>query len=203
MIPVPAGFRRCVTAIVLVITAAAGVGANEGDPESAATDTRDEHLLLEIGFDAGIEFPFSAEYDLLDFGPVVELAGGVVFPGLLWFHLISSISYSYLQTKAENSLSLIGACVGAGVRFDLIRRLQVEVSISGGGYYGFFNEELFDAEGNAYEHQQGAGPAAGVNAGVGFYLIPPLKIGMTLGYVNYIGLIDGLRVTASGSLAVD
>ncbi len=166
--------------------------------------TRDgETLLLELDLDAGIEYPFDTDFDLLDLGPVAGLTGGVLFPGLAWLRPISSISYSYLPVKAETSLSLISAGIGAGLRFEPTERLQIEVSLVAGVYYGFFNDELLDPDGVAYENQQGAGAAACLSAGVDFYLTPAIKIGVAAGYTNYIGLADGLRATVSASLDLD
>ena len=159
--------------------------------------------LLEFDLDVGIEYPFDIEFDLLDIGPVAELTGGVLFPGLTWLRPQAAISYSYLPVKAETSLSLISAAIGAGVRIELTERLQIEGALHGGGYYGFFNEELLDADGVAYENQQGAGAAASATVGIDFYLSPSIKIGGAVGYTTYIGLTSGLRATLCASLDTD
>ncbi len=151
--------------------------------------------LPSISLTPGIEFPLETGKDLLGLlGAAADLSAVMPLPFLPILSVDGGVSYSFIPVRAETSLSLISAGLGAGLHFELTPQLIVQVSVTGGGYFGFFNGSLLDPEGIPYESQSGFGPYLQAGAGIAYYLWPSLSIGVGGAYAQYFGLTQGLRV---------
>lgn len=173
----------------------------QGDPEKQGLE---KESLLAFDLSSGIEYPIETDLDLLMMGANATMQGALRIPQWHpWLEACANLSYSFLPVMAETSLSLFGTGIGPGIIFEPSPRLHLECSLVGGGYYGFFNEQILDSSGTAYENQQGGGGLLNFSSNLSFFVSPWLSIGVDLGYVNYLGLTQGLRAGIGGSFHVD
>jgi tetratricopeptide (TPR) repeat protein len=162
-----------------------------------------EPPVLEFDVNGGILYPLDFGLDLLNLGPVVDLAGRISFSKQPFLRPAVDLSYAFLPVPAETSLSLFGIGLGIELLMEPAKRLHVTASLTGGGYYGFFNTSLFNAEGIAIENQQGGGGLISAGAGIGYYLSPALKLGAKLRYSHYIGFTGGIQATLEAAIDLD
>ncbi len=187
--------RKCCWALLTIgfFVAAGGVLSAETRSDNARAAPSFE--LPSITFTPGVEFPLETGKDLLGLlGGAADLSAVMPLPSLPILSANGGISYSFIPVRAETSLSLISAGVGAGLRFELSPQLIAQASVTGGGYFGFFNKSLLDPEGVPYEPQSGFGPYLQAAASLSYYLWPFLSIGVGGAYAQYFGLTQGLRV---------
>ena len=156
-----------------------------------------------IGLSSGIEYPLNTDFDLLRLGMNVNIENELTIPRIPWLQARADICYSLLPVQAETSLSLIGLGIGPSFSFEITPRFLLGVSVLGGGVYGFFNNNLINSNGIAYENQQGGGAFFTAGGKLSFFLSPQLSLGLNMGYVNYIGLTQGLRGAIKVTLHLD
>lgn len=187
--------RKCFWAFLTIgfFVAAWDTLSAESRPSSEKAASAFE--LPSISLTPGIEFPLETGKNLLGLlGAAVDVSAVMPLPSLPIISVDGGISYSFIPVRAETSLSLISAGVGAGLHFEMTPQLIAQASVTGGGYFGFFNGSLLDPEGVPYESQSGFGPYLQAAAGISYYLWPFLSIGVGGAYAQYFGLTQGLRV---------
>lgn len=159
--------------------------------------------LFDFTATPGIEVPLESGLDLLNLGATMDLRASLPLPFLPWLAATADISYSWLPTLADSSISLLSVGIGVRVTWEATRRLALYGFLSAGGYYGFFNGTVLDPYGDPYPDQQGGDPIIAGGAGVTFYLAPPVSLGVDLSVVDYLELTPSLRATLGASVHPD
>jgi transglutaminase-like putative cysteine protease len=152
--------------------------------------------FFSLSFNPGIDIPLGSSADNFDFGATGRLFGGYAFSEGPTYFLSGGVDYGFSPIKAENSLSIIAANGGGGIYLDFSPRLSLKAGVSGGYYYGFFNdpslvpEEFATSAGNPF-----------VAAGLGFHYLmnPLLSLGIDVSYRNLFGLSQTLGVSIGTS----
>jgi tetratricopeptide (TPR) repeat protein len=188
--------------LFLLLTAVLPVsGAESPDPEEVPK--KSIISLLDLTVTPGIEYPIESGLDLLNLGAHMDIRGSLPLPFLPWLSVAANLSYSWLPTLAESSISLLSVGIGARATWEINRRLTMYGFLAAGGYYGFFNSPAVDPYGTAYPDQQGGNPFISGGTGVTFYLAPPISIGVDVSAIEYFGLTLGLRATLGASVHLD
>ena len=186
---------ECFWAFLAIWFLAAAGGVLSAETRSDNARAAPSFELPSITFTPGAEFPLETGKDLLGLlGAVGDLSAVMPLPSLPILSVNGGLSYSFIPVRAETSVSLICAGVGAGFRLELTPQLIAQASLTGGGYFGFFNGNLLDPEGVPYESQSGFGPYLQANLGLSYYLWPFLSVGAGGAWAQYFGLTQGLRV---------
>ncbi|TFG62254.1 MAG: hypothetical protein E4H36_08415, partial [Spirochaetales bacterium] len=161
-----------------------------------AGKNKNEGAIFSLNLVPSAEFPIETGKDLLGvIGPSGSLGVQVIFPKVPLFAINGGFSYTFLPVRAETSLSLLTLSAGPGLNFEIAPRFIISAFGLAGGFFGFFNEPLVNAESIPYENQQGFGMSLEAGAGFTFYLTPYLSIGLQGSYVNYLGFSQGIRAS--------
>ena len=158
---------------------------------------------MDITVTPGIEYPIRSGFTLLNLGASTDLRANLPLPFLPWLSVAADVSYSFLPTLANSSISLISAGAGARATWEISPRFSLYGSVSAGGYYGFFNGTAVDATGTAYPNQQGGDPFVGGGGGFTFYLAPSISMGVDASLLWYVGMNLGLRADIGASFHLD
>ena len=184
--------------IVLVFFAACAAFAQDAGGKNG----RD---LPAFRFDAGIEVPL--EISRAVFTPVGITTGlDAVFP--LSFirpaYLSGKLNYTDFGMRADNSVSLVSLAIGAGYTWEVAPPLQLRFRAAGGMYTGFLNSPAVDPTTQTlYDNQGGYGGFLFGGIDAEYFLGPAFSIGLQMGYTNYLGLTQGVRVGASAILNLE
>lgn len=112
-------------------------------------------------------------------------------PPVPWFNLFLRAGYQYAPYKAQSSLSLGTACLGAGLSFDVTPRLAL-IGSGGIGYnYGLVNRSGGESGGSLF--------ALG-GLGMELLLSPLFSVRLGAEYKNYVGLTDSIGVYVGASV---
>ncbi len=87
----------------------------------------------------GINLPLGASKDMFTIGGGGEIVVQYSMPFASVLFARGSLDYSLVPTLAENSLSLISFGAGAGISYDVIPKLNLAASFSGGYGLGIYS----------------------------------------------------------------
>lgn len=194
--------RRVWVALYLLLSAFTIICA-EDLPEPQNVEKRSIISLMDLTITPGIQYPIESGFDLLNLGALIDIRGSLPLPLLPWLSVSADLSYSWLPTLAETSVSLFSVGIGARASWEINRRLTLYGFLAAGGYYGFFNTTAVDPYGTPYPYQQGGNLSLSGGGGVTFYLSPLISIGVDVSAMGYLGLTFGLRATLGTSLHLD
>jgi len=90
-----------------------------------------------------------------------------------------------MPVTIETSVSVISFGAGAGIHYDIGKRLYLKGYSIGGYYYSFLNDKTEPKSGN---------PFVIAGSGIHFLITPSISVGLEGSYTNYLGLYSGITV---------
>ncbi len=140
-----------------------------------------------------IEIPVGADMDLFNPGGGLELSGIIQNPNFPLLYVSGDLGYGFLPTDADLSLSRLSVGGGAGLNFELIRNLSLDVNTKIGYYYGFLNDGSGTGGGDAFI-------SSGI--GLGYSLTPSISLGIEASYSNYLNLCNNWGIAVGTALQI-
>ena len=126
----------------------------------------------------GVNLPLGASKDMFTIGGGGEITGQYSLPFAPVIQARGSLDYSLVPTLAEKNLSMISFGAGIGIGYDVIPKLNLSASVSGG--YGL----------GIYSGQTGGSAYIGGEGGITFFFVPAFGIGAGAGYRHYFSKPD-------------
>ena len=126
----------------------------------------------------GINIPLGTSKDMFTIGGGGEITVQYSMPFASILFARGSLDYSLVPTLAENSLSMISFGAGAGISYDVIPKLNLSASVSGGYGLGIYSGQT---GGSAYIAGEG---------GITFFFSPSFGLGAGAGYRHYFSQPD-------------
>lgn len=175
---------------------------SEENPDSQRTSPV-KGTLPSLQIQSGFVYPLEFDTRQLNYGGKVHITGEFPIGSSGVFHIVGGLSYSYMLVRAETSLSMVTAGIGPGITFTFSNRFFGHANMFGGGFIGFFNQELIGPDGKPYDPQYGYNPYAAVHAGVSFLLSPLLSIDIDLSYAYHVGLYHSATASIGAGFHLD
>ena len=130
------------------------------------------HVLKDHGLPRCLPFFLPDEIeindDLLNLGIIGNLKACIPLPFFPSLVISADTTYTFQFVNAATSLSMISIAAGVEYNKEISPRWTIIGAGHGGGYYGFFNEELTNFDGEVYKNQQ-----EGVFLYDGYSQLPP------------------------------
>ncbi len=134
----------------------------------------------------GLSVPIGKDADFYSLGGGAGLSGEYRLRSRQLFYLSGSLSYGLMPVTFETSLSVLSFGAGAGIHYDISRRLFLKGYISGGYYYSFMNNKTGPGGGH---------PSIVAGSGIRFLITPSISVGFEGSYMNYLGLYNGIGIS--------
>lgn len=180
--------KRTLLATVILITAAAtGLLAQEPedlDKNNPATESPSATFSLHVN--PGLEIPFGDSAEYFTLGGSLDLAGEYFFTETPAWFATAGLGYQLAPIQADKSVQIISAGIGGGLSLDLMPRLSVKASVTGGYFFGLL------PTGSGME--SGGNPYIRAGGGLTFLISPRISLGVSAAYHNLIGFYNGLGV---------
>jgi tetratricopeptide (TPR) repeat protein len=140
----------------------------------------------------GLEIPFGESADYFKLGGSLDLAGRYVFTDKPAWSVSAGLGYQLAPIQAEKSVQLVSGGVGGGLSVDLMPRLSLNASVTGGYFFGLLSTES--------GMESGGNPYVKAGGGLSFLLSPRLNLNASIAYHNLIGFYNGLGVQLGTSV---
>ena len=144
-------------------------------------------MSLQLASAVGI--PLGASSSVFGLGGSAQFGAEYRLPFLPLLYLSGGLDYSYDTANGiSQTISVTSGSFGGGLRFDFLPWLSATVGISGGYFFGFFNDFS----------NSGSNPF--VSADAEAFLLPgPLHVSIGASYLCYLGLYSGLEASVGVS----
>jgi hypothetical protein len=142
--------------------------------------------LLSFHLTPGLNLPMGEDSDFFNLGGGVGIAGEYRLRKAPLFFISGNIDYNFMPVNFDTSVSVISFGAGGGINYELIPRLELKAFGSGGYFTSFLNDGTGPSSGNPFMHG---------GAGVHYFIIPALSLGLESAYTNYFGLYSGIGIS--------
>ena len=189
----PAGLVCLCTVLLLMLP-----GGAPGDAQAAVgTPVRGREVVAQIPSPLSLEVNPVLNVPVFDSAPYFNLGGGAEI-GLAYqiprsvFYLSGGVGYAYEPDQAADSLSMVVARAGAGIRVPLGAGVSVRGFASAGYFFAAFN--TLSTTGN--------NPYAAGGLSLQFNLNPMFRLGAGAQYQYYAGLFHGVSAMIFTGIAL-
>lgn len=173
-----------VTMILIAVAATRLLGQEPGK------EPRPSSFSLQVN--PGMEIPLGESSEYFKLGGSLDLAGEYFFTEAPAWFATAGLGYQLAPIQAEKSVQLISGGIGGGLSLDLMPRLSMKASVTGGYFFGLLpTESGLESGGNPYVKAGG---------GLSFLISPRISLGVSATYHNLIGFYNGLGVHLGTSI---
>jgi tetratricopeptide (TPR) repeat protein len=185
--------RRSIAVLTSLLCAAMSVYAQK-TPATTGTETGNDSsfTLVSLALNPMASIPLGEGAQYFNIGGTMGLSGEFPFYSAPFLYLKADLGYNFSTLYAPQTVSLISASAGAGIRFMPISWIAIKGFGTAGLCYGFVN----GANGSGVSGCFSAG------AGLDFGITPWLTVGAVASYTSYLGLFGGLQVGLSASFNI-
>jgi tetratricopeptide (TPR) repeat protein len=180
--------------LLILVTAQLSFSQVREGGSSVEKTRKDRASFFSIKVTPGIQLPLGGSSDLYNLGGGVKASGEYVIPPLPLFFLSGDLGYTYVPVEADTSLSVISMGVGGGINYELLPKLNARVFTSSGVYYGFLSNNPLNEETPSTWN-----PYLSGGAGIYYFLVPAVSLGLETSYKNYLKSYDGLEIAIGTS----